>query len=322
MLEDEQGRVLVAQRPEGKSLAGGWEFPGGKLHEGEGRLEGLARELHEELGIRIEPASCRPLIRYLHAYAGLEVVLDAWRVGRWTGTLQLLEHQALDWRRPARLLDTGLLPADAAIVKAIRLPALLAITPPEADRGEERFLDDIEALGATLGRGLVCVRRPDLDAARLVALAGGAACRLEGSATRLLLHGEPNTLWPALQEARDAAAERFQVAAGIHMPGRCLEALRSRPIPEAAWLGASCHDATQLARAASIGVDYAFLGPVKATASHPGQPGMGWEKFEELVRDLPLPVYAIGGLAPEDLETAWAHGAQGIAAIRSLWPKG
>ena len=69
------------------------------------------------------------------------------------------------------------------------------------------------------------------------------------------------------------------------------------------------------------GATHAFLGNVLETHSHPGQPGMGWQRFEELVRDLPLPVYAIGGLGPEHIATAWAHGAQGIAAIRSLWPK-
>jgi len=57
------------------------------------------------------------------------------------------------------------------------------------------------------------------------------------------------------------------------------------------------------------------------TSSHPGEPGMGWRKFEELVQDLPLPVYAIGGVGPDDLDTAWAAGAQGVAGISAFWPK-
>jgi 8-oxo-dGTP diphosphatase len=137
----------------------------------------------------------------------------------------------------------------------------------------------------------------------------------------LLLHGEPVALQSALGSAPATLVSRLQpVLAGIHMPGRCLEALQSRPVPRSMWCGVSCHDAAQLARAAAIGADYAFLGHVAATASHPGRPGMGWDRFEVLVADLPLPVYAIGGLGPQDLETARAHGAQGIAAIRSLWP--
>jgi 8-oxo-dGTP diphosphatase len=323
VLEDAAGRVLVAQRPAGKSLAGGWEFPGGKLHAGEARIAGLARELEEELGIRVDPASCRPLIRYLHAYPELEVLLDVFRVARWSGTPQCLEHQALDWRPADALLSHGLLPADAPIVNALRLPSMVAVTPAAAEHGEAQFMDGIEALAEGNDDTLICLRRPDLAPARLVELAGGVACRLEGTGARLLLHGEPAALLSALESAPAGLAARLEpVLTGIHMPGRCLEALQSRPVPRSMWWGVSCHDAAQLARAVAIGADYAFLGHVAATASHPGQPGMGWDRFMALVADLPLPVYAIGGLGPQDLEAARAHGAQGIAAIRSLWQVG
>ena len=85
------------------------------------------------------------------------------------------------------------------------------------------------------------------------------------------------------------------------------------------WFGVSCHDADELRAAKAVEADYAFLGNVLPTASHPGKPALGWEAFSHLIADLPLPVYAIGGLGPGDLETAWAAGAQGIAAIRGLW---
>ena len=321
VLEDAAGRVLVAQRPAGKSLAGGWEFPGGKLEPGEERRAGLARELEEELGIRVEPASCLPLIRYLHAYPEREVLLDVFRVPHWSGAPQCLEHQALDWRPAEALLETGLLPADAPIVNALRLPPVVAVTPAAAACGELRFMDDIETLAATVGPALLCLRRPDLAPARLLELAGGVACRLDGTAVRLLLHGDPGGLLPALEALSDPLAARLApVLAGIHVPGRCLDALEARPVPRDWWLGVSCHDAAQLARAVELGADYAFLGHVAATASHAGEPGMGWDRFAALVADLPLPVYAIGGLGLQDLDTARAHGAQGIAAIRSLWP--
>ncbi len=323
VLEDAAGRVLVAQRPAGKSLAGSWEFPGGKLEPGEERRAGLARELEEELAIHVEPASCRPLIRYLHAYPELEVVLDVFRVPEWSGEPQRLEHQALDWRPAEALLETGLLPADAPVVNALRLPPVVAVTPAAAARGERRFMDDIETLAARAGPALLCLRRPDLAPARLLELAGGVACRLDGTGVRMLLHGEPGALLPALEALPEALAARLApVLAGIHMPGRCLDTLQSRPVPRSWWLGASCHDAAQLARAVTLGADYVFLGHVAATASHPGQGGMGWDRFAALVADLPLPVYAIGGLGPQDLDTACDHGAQGIAAIRSLWPAG
>jgi 8-oxo-dGTP diphosphatase len=83
-------------------------------------------------------------------------------------------------------------------------------------------------------------------------------------------------------------------------------------------VGASCHDADELERAALIGADFATLSPVRATASHPGASPLGWERFAELVREARLPVYALGGAGPEDLDRARASGAQGVAGIRAF----
>jgi 8-oxo-dGTP diphosphatase len=317
VLEDEAGRVLISQRPTGKSFAGAWEFPGGKLTEVEGRFGGLARELEEELGIQVEAA--RPLIRYRHVYPDLRVDLDAWRVNRWCGKPDPREGQKLAWKHPGELLQANLLSADGVIVDAIRLPPVIPVTPPLAPNGDDVFLDELELLAPS--QALVCLRRPDLALSALLDLAAGAACRLEGSDARLILHGNPIELAPLVQDPPAVLRARLgDRLAGIHVPARFLVSLSQRPVSNSLWFGASCHSADELHAANAVGANYAFLGPVQATASHPGDPGMGWPRFEELVRDLPLPVYAIGGLGPEDLETAWEHGAQGIAAIRSFWP--
>ena len=121
---DAAGRVLIAQRPEGKHLAGGWEFPGGKLEPGEERLAGLARELCEELGITIIGMP-RPLIRVRHAYPAREVLLDIWVVRRYGGELRGLDGQALRWCTQDELATADLLPADKPIVAALRLPERL-----------------------------------------------------------------------------------------------------------------------------------------------------------------------------------------------------
>jgi mutator protein MutT len=120
---DADGRVLIAQRPPGKHLAGGWEFPGGKLEPGETREAGLARELHEELGITI--ATPRPLIRVRHAYPTREVLLDMWVVTRYQGKPRGLDGQALRWCAQDDLPAAELLPADKPIVAALRLPERL-----------------------------------------------------------------------------------------------------------------------------------------------------------------------------------------------------
>jgi 8-oxo-dGTP diphosphatase len=136
---DAAGRVLIAQRPKGTHLAGGWEFPGGKLEPGEGRAAGLARELREEIGIAI--ASPRPLIRVRHAYPSREVLLDMWVVRRYDGEPQGLEGQALRWCTQDELATVELLPADKPIVAALRLPERLTeSSTPRYSIGDLRLL--------------------------------------------------------------------------------------------------------------------------------------------------------------------------------------
>ena len=116
-LFDAQGRVLIAQRPPGKALAGRWEFPGGKLHEGETAYDALVRELREELGVEVH--SAERLMRYSHPYPERVVWLDMWIVGAWSGEPRSLDGQALKWVDPARLGDEDILEADQPIVAAL-----------------------------------------------------------------------------------------------------------------------------------------------------------------------------------------------------------
>ena len=121
---DAAGSVLIAQRPAGKHLAGGWEFPGGKLEPAEDRLAGLARELREELGITLIGIP-RPLIRVRRAYTSREVLLDIWVVKGYGGEPRGLDGQALRWCSQEELEAAALLPADRPIVAALRLPERL-----------------------------------------------------------------------------------------------------------------------------------------------------------------------------------------------------
>ena len=123
---DAAGRVLIAQRPAGKHLAGGWEFPGGKLDHGEDRRVGLARELREELGITI--STPRPLIRVRHTYDYGEGLIDMWVVRHYGGEPRGLDGQELRWCTQDELEATELLPADGPIVTALRLPETLTQT--------------------------------------------------------------------------------------------------------------------------------------------------------------------------------------------------
>jgi mutator protein MutT len=123
VLIDARRRVLIAQRPAGKHMAGAWEFPGGKLEPGEAPTQGLARELGEELGITIDAP--RPLMRLRHRYPTREVLLDVWVVRRFRGRPRGLDGQALRWCDRVALATAELLPADRPILAALRLPERL-----------------------------------------------------------------------------------------------------------------------------------------------------------------------------------------------------
>ncbi len=118
-LVDPDGRVLIAQRPEGKQLAGLWEFPGGKLHDGERPEIALIRELKEELGIEVEEACLAPLTFASYAYPEFHLLMPLYICRRWRGQVVALENQALKWVRPHHLRDYPMPPADAPLIPAL-----------------------------------------------------------------------------------------------------------------------------------------------------------------------------------------------------------
>jgi mutator protein MutT len=156
---DAEGRVLIAQRPPGKRLAGSWEFPGGKVEPGETRVLALARELREELGIGIVGPP-RPLIRVRHAYPFGEVLIDMWVVTRYEGEPQGLDGQRLRWCARDDLATADLLPADRPILRALRLPERLTqVASPDytvVEFGERCSAETESGGGHRILRGILC----------------------------------------------------------------------------------------------------------------------------------------------------------------------
>jgi len=118
-LVDADGRVLIAQRPAGKPLAGLWEFPGGKLQQGEGPETCLVRELREELGVAVEIACLAPLSFASHAYETFHLLMPLFICRKWQGSASPLEGQRLAWVRPGKLRDYPMPPADAPLIPAL-----------------------------------------------------------------------------------------------------------------------------------------------------------------------------------------------------------
>jgi 8-oxo-dGTP diphosphatase len=119
-LIDVDARVLICKRPHGKQLAGLWEFPGGKVEEGETPEACLIRELNEELGIDVVEACLAPFAFTSHGYDSFHLLMPLYLCRRWKGVVQALEHEALAWVTPNKLADYPMPPADAPLVAWLR----------------------------------------------------------------------------------------------------------------------------------------------------------------------------------------------------------
>jgi 8-oxo-dGTP diphosphatase len=303
-LVDEQGRVLLQRRAAEAHQGGLWEFPGGKLEWPESREQGLIRELQEELGVC--PQIMRPLISIPHDYADRDVLLDVWRVDRWHGQVSAMEGQPLAWVHPREFASYDFPAADRPVLSALKLPELLLITPPidgEVSTWQRKLMRATER-----GLSLVQVRSPQHSpvqlAVHIAALLEVVA--MDAPQLRIMVNTQPQSV------ARSGVA-------GVHLTVQRLWQFDSRPIAADQFLGVSCHHADDLKQAARIDADFAVLGPVARTNSHPHATPMGWERFAELVAAARVPVYALGGLGRGDVARAQIAGAQGVAAISALW---
>lgn len=300
VIERPDGRFLMASRPPGKAYAGWWEFPGGKVEAGETARHALERELHEELGIAVTEAW--PWLNREFVYPHAHVMLRFFRVTAWKGTPHPHEGQSLAWTHAAHPEVHPILPANGPILKALRLPLEYAVSAV-GDLGQEAFLRRLDQRLAE-GLGMVQLREKHLPPEDLARLAREVAPRCREHGALLVLNGD------------QALAE--QLGLGLHLPSARLMGLERRPDLE--WVGASCHDPMELARAAELGLDWVVLAPILATASHPGARPLGWAALTDWVRDYPLPVFALGGLSLGDLPTARRSGAHGVALRSAAWP--
>lgn len=303
VLVADDGRLLIARRRAGTPGAGCWEFPGGKQEPGEAMIDTLARELAEEIGVADLAAT--PVICFAHALGERPVRLHVWRIDAWSMDPIGREGQVLAWVERGALSDIALLPATGAILHALFLPERYAITPSHAAADSR---DWWQALDACLDNGTRLLRLRDqrLDDAGYRQLAQDVITRAHTAGARVLLD-------------RDVAMCTALGADGLHWPAGRLIAQGQRPPLGDRLLAVSAHSVADLDAATHYGADFAVLSPVAATPTHPGAPALGWSKWADIRGDHALPVYALGGLGTDDIATARAHNAQGVAAIRAFW---
>ncbi|MDX1597132.1 MAG: Nudix family hydrolase [Marinobacter sp.] len=302
-----EGRVLIARRPDHVHQGGLLEFPGGKVEPGETVQQALVREIQEETGLQVPVASLSPVIGIRHDYVDKRVFLDVWRTDAAIGEAEGREGQPVQWQRVGELRDEEFPAANRPIIRALKLPSWLAITGQY--RAPADILNQFQERIRVARPELVVFRAPMLSATEYQTIARDLVMAGREQGVQIILHGAADRL------------DRVPEAAGVHLPWREADKCGQRPVPAGKWLGVSCHSAAEVAHAEVIGADYVTLGPVSPTSSHPGAPGIGWESFRQQVAVAAVPVYALGGLTPDDAEIARGLGAQGVAGI-SLWWSG
>ncbi|HLU18807.1 MAG TPA: thiamine phosphate synthase [Pusillimonas sp.] len=332
--------LLLAERPGDKPWSGWWELPGGKIEPGETVLEALSRELKEELDIQVTESA--RWVTHVHEYPKTIVRLSFCKVTGWEGTPTGIEGQRLAWVRTDRPLDVGpLLPATEPPLRWLQLPDRYLITSIGNADNLANFLQRLER-ALSHGKMLVQFREPqwasrasstEIKAAFDAVL---HACRQAGSPC-LVNSIHPESWWHQADgvhfRAQDAIAilnkdrpvpEGILYSAGDDTQGidrNSREYALTRSATHLAprrLVGVSAHNADELESARSLGADFAVLGHVLETPSHPDHEPLGWPRFSTLAFEGGLPVYAIGGQSSSTLSTAIQHGAHGIAGIRFL----
>jgi 8-oxo-dGTP diphosphatase len=201
-------------------------------------------------------------------------------------------------------LDTYAFPsANRAILTALRLPERLLVTG--AFDHPRQCLQRVEHAMTQHGIRAVLLRAHDLDTAAYRQLAAALSDVCHRHAALLLLNTDSSGM--------------LEQADGLHLTAQRLMACQTRPVAAGRLLGASCHNPLELQQALAIGVDYVTLSPVQATASHPGEPCLGWDGFKALQASCPVPAFALGGIGDTALPQVKALGGFGIAALSAWW---
>lgn len=301
---NENNEVLITQRADDVHLGGLWEFPGGKLEAGETIEQALVRELAEELGIQLK--SYRPLIKVMHHYPDKSVLLDVWKVDDYLGTPMANEGQPVRWCSASELDAREFPAADVPIIQAVNLPEHYLITGKfdTAEQFEQHFTHAMDK-----GIKLVQLR---LTNDWLQAGNKKLADEVIEISMRLSEQSNVRLMFNVPDEISEAAKPDC-----IHMNSQKLMLLNKRP--DCDLLSASCHTIEEMQKAEELGADFIMLSPVQATSSHPDTKPLGWSRFSEMISNINVPVYALGGVTRDDTKQAWQSGGQGIAAISALW---
>ncbi|MCG9480662.1 thiamine phosphate synthase [Acinetobacter pittii] len=283
-----RGKILVGWRQEEQHQGGKHEFPGGKVEQGETPEEACRREIYEEVGIGLKDWHQFDYIH--HEYDDIIVNLHLFHSYVPDELLNLI-HQPWAWYTRDQLLHLNFPKANKNIIKRLYWPHLIKIS---------NTLSTVENSDALLYWRIEEFEPQYIE--QLTALD-------EGQRSNLIIN---IAMWQQL------SPELQKQIKTVHLKQSQLMNLHKGDLTVGVRYIAACHDAVSLKQAQQIGCDAVFISPVKTTATHPEAVALGWERFSELAQNSQIPVFALGGVHPDDLATAQKHGAYGLAGIRNF----
>jgi len=301
-------RIFFTQRKKGQHLADLWEFPGGKLEQGESRFEGVKRELEEEAVIQVLAA--RPFQSITHAYREKTVFLDVWEVIQYSGRAHGREGQQYRWLSLAELDQYHFPEADYPVLKALALPPRLLITPDFPSRQLDHYLELFSGMMHQHRYPLVQFRSHRLSDRNYLSAAKELSIICQQYQAEIIINR------PDLKSFQSRGYDIFQRR---HLNSRILNEQKKNPFEAGIKSSASCHDLQELEKAALLNCEFALLSSVKVSSSHPLTGAKGWYRFGQIAAQSKIPLYALGGVKRKDFTAARYHAAIGVAGISDFW---
>ena len=284
-----KSKVLVGWRQANQHQGNKHEFPGGKIEEGETPEQACRREVYEEVGIGLKEWHQFDVIR--HEYEDIIVTLHLFHTYVPDELLSLI-HQPWSWFSRDQLADLNFPKANSTIIERLIWSHLIKIS------------DQVDELPKTNSQMYLRIETKDIERLQqqLIKLS-------EQQLLKLIVNVD---VW---QQLNTVLQEKIKT---VHLKQSQLMQLKKGDLVVAKRYIAACHDAVSVQHAHQIGCDAIFLSPVNPTATHPNSKVLGWDGFAALAQKSDIPVFALGGVAPADLEQAQKHNAYGLAGIRQF----
>ena len=298
VLRNNKEQLLIAKRQDHQFMGGFWELPGGKVECGESEKQTIIRELTEELGIKVDKLTLHQTMQ--HQYSDRVVNLSIYNINKYQHSPIGVEGQQISWASIDELKNYKLLPTMKAFIDSITLPNKYWITPSSNHQSDEWMAKFDEKM--TQDIELIQLRsKVDLDVDFISELHN----KCKQNNVNLLLNIPGKTF-------DETYCDGWHITTGEMLK------LNKRPCGENKLLGASTHDLNEALKAQEMGADFVVISPVQATQTHPDTIPLGWDAAKEVVDQLNIPVYFLGGMGLEDLDKTLELGAQGIAGVSAF----